>query len=359
MLRNDGMNRLRKTASAAALALVMLLVSACGGKGGGAEAETVAKYEGGTVTAAEFNGFLGAHKFFNYSELYAFYESLPDFKRVMLDQYIAIKILTADLDEKQREESAKKAKEEMKGIDLSLRSDKSMKENLDAFLKEHNMKKDDLEKYITDQFNLQAVFENKFSDADIRAKYDEEIARDKHAFVTTATVRHILVSLTDEEGKEIRTEEEALARAKEAQAKLKNGGDWTALAKQYSDDPGSRDNGGRYAGYPVDAWVPEFRQAALEQPIGEVGDPFKTDYGYHVMLVEERSSNAYEDVKGLVKNQLVNEFFTDFIENEVPKRITEVTLPEPEESEAEDDGSPEGAENDGGESGGAEGGQGN
>lgn len=337
MLPNDANRRIRKLTAVLAAVLALLLLSACGGKGGGENAAPVAEYEGGTVTESEFNGFLGAHKFFNYSEMYMFYEALPDFKRTMLDQYIAIKLLTADLDKEKKDESAKRAKEEMKGIETSLKLNRDMRDNFDAFMEEHNMVKGDLEQYIADQFNLQAVMDVKFTDADIRAKYDEEIARDKNAYVTTATVRHILVSTTDLEGNEVRTMEEAHERAKEVQAKLKNGGDWVALAKEYSDDPGSKDNGGQYVDQAIDMWVPEFRQAALEQPIGEIGEPFQTDYGYHVMVVEDRSSNAFDDVKGLVKNQLVSEFFSDFIENEVPKRITAVHLPEPEETDGEDE----------------------
>lgn len=349
MLPSNTRSRARSTATVLAAVLLLLLLAACGGKDGN-EDKAVAEYEGGTVTEAEFNGFLGAHKFFNYNEMYLFFESMPDFKRSMLNQYIAIELLTADLDEQTKEASAKRAREEMKGLDESLKEDKTLRENLDAFLKEHNMKKDDLEKYIFDQFNLQAVFESKFTEEDLRSKYEEEIALDKHAYITTATVRHILVSTTDEEGKEIRTMDEALARAKEVQVKLKNGGDWTTLAKEYSDDPGSKDNGGQYVNAEIDRWVPEFRQAALDQPIGEIGEPFETAYGYHVMVVEERASNAYDDVKGLVKNQLVNEFFVDYIENEVPKLTTRVNLPEAEqpaegeEAEAPDDNG-DGAEN--------------
>jgi foldase protein PrsA len=314
-----------------AMLLAVLALSSCGGKDNKADKEVVAEYTGGTVTQNEFDGFLGAHKFFNYSEMYMFYESMPDFKNSMLNQYIATEVLTNDVSKKTQEESDERAEKDMKALKDSLKDDESYKTQFETFLKENNIEEADLEDYITKRYNLDSVFSEKFTDEQIKKKYDEEIAKDKNAYVTTATVRHILIKTVDEEGKEVRKKEDALKIAQEVQQKLENGGDWTALAKEYSEDPGSKDKGGLYADAQIAQWDPAFAQAALTQELNVIGAPFESSFGYHVMVVEARNSNAYEDVKGAAKSQLISEFFGNYIDTEIPKLITKNNLPEPEE----------------------------
>jgi len=100
---------------------------------------------------------------------------------------------------------------------------------------------------------------------------------------TTASVRHILVN----------TE----AEAKKIIERLNRGESFASLAKELSLDPGSKDNGGLYANLPVTQWIEEFKQATLTQEIGKVGKPVKTNYGYHVILVEKREVASFAEVK--------------------------------------------------------------
>lgn len=327
--------RFRLVAIGLALLLAVISFAACGNDNAGGEpvgdinpSDIVAKYEGGQVTGKELIGFLGAHKFFNLDEMYSFYEMLPSFKQDMLYQLIGIRHITAGISDELRKESEQSADETMGALEESLASDAEFKASFEEFMKQEGITKDDLRDYVMLTYNLQSALWNKFSDEEIRAKFDQLVAENGDAF-TRATVRHILVNLTDDEGNE-RTEEDALKRAKEAQAKLKNGGDWTAIAKEYSDDPGSKNNGGKYEDQLVSQWVQEFKQHAIEQPIGEIGEPFLTSYGYHVMLVEARRQSEFDEVKGQVESQLVSEYFSNVIEVEVPAMVTEVNLPESE-----------------------------
>lgn len=111
-------------------------------------------------------------------------------------------------------------------------------------------------------------------------------------------LRHVLVSFTPtgtgQEGQTNRTEEEAKKRALEVKKKLEAGGDFVKLAKEYSDDPGSKDKGGLYDS-DVSGFVPEFANAAKSLPIGKIGDPIKTEYGFHVMKVEARTQEKIKD----------------------------------------------------------------
>jgi foldase protein PrsA len=110
--------------------------------------------------------------------------------------------------------------------------------------------------------------------------------------------------------------------------KLVKGGDWTKLAKEYSDDPGSKDNGGLYENQEARNWVAEFKAASLKQPINQVGDPVKTEYGYHVMKVEKREPQALDKVKDELKQEAAQNKLNDFMANELPKLITKIDLPQ-------------------------------
>jgi peptidyl-prolyl cis-trans isomerase SurA len=84
-----------------------------------------------------------------------------------------------------------------------------------------------------------------------------------------------------------RSKEEALALIKEIAAKAKaEGGDFAALAKEYSDCPSGAE-GGNLGNFPPDAMVPAFSQAALKLAVGEMSDPVETPFGYHIILRQE------------------------------------------------------------------------
>jgi parvulin-like peptidyl-prolyl isomerase len=107
------------------------------------------------------------------------------------------------------------------------------------------------------------------------------------------------------------TEEQVLARhilIKDAQLatavyeKLKSGENFAEAAKQYSEDTGSAVNGGDLGWFGKGQMVSEFEQAAFSQPIGEIGKPVQSQFGYHIIQVIAReqlpvSSSRYEQLK--------------------------------------------------------------
>lgn len=96
-------------------------------------------------------------------------------------------------------------------------------------------------------------------------------------------VRHILVQPS-----QIRTEEETRELIEDIHRRLQAGEDFAALARQYSEDPGSALNGGDLGWTSGDEFVPEFRQALAATPTGELSAPFRSQYGWHVLEVLER-----------------------------------------------------------------------
>ena len=79
-----------------------------------------------------------------------------------------------------------------------------------------------------------------------------------------------------------------LKTAQTVEGKLKSGGDFTALAKQYSTDPASKDKGGELGWFGHGQMVAPFDQAAFSLPIGKVSQPVKSPFGYHIIQVEEK-----------------------------------------------------------------------
>jgi peptidyl-prolyl cis-trans isomerase D len=86
-----------------------------------------------------------------------------------------------------------------------------------------------------------------------------------------------------------KTDAAAKAKAESVLKQLQAGGSWTELAKKYSDDPGSKDQGGELGFAQRGKMVPEFDKAIFTQKIGEI-DIVKSSFGYHIIQVEERQS---------------------------------------------------------------------
>lgn len=77
------------------------------------------------------------------------------------------------------------------------------------------------------------------------------------------------------------------SRANEALAKAKDGSDFAALAQEYSDDTGSGSQGGELGWFGKGVMVKEFEDAAFSMEAGQVSDLVKTQFGYHIIKVEE------------------------------------------------------------------------
>lgn len=81
-----------------------------------------------------------------------------------------------------------------------------------------------------------------------------------------------------------------LALANELRQRLLDGEDFAALAAEYSDDPGSAANGGDLGWFGKGQMVAPFEEAAFSLPIGEISEPVKSDFGYHLIEVLERDA---------------------------------------------------------------------
>jgi peptidyl-prolyl cis-trans isomerase C len=121
--------------------------------------------------------------------------------------------------------------------------------------------------------------------------------------------RHILIRMQGSRapvrpgGKDL-TDEEAQAKIKDLHAKLVAGADFAELAKAESDDVGSGEQGGDLGEFGHGAMVKEFEEAAFSQPVGKVGDPVKSAFGYHLILVDARTTKSFDEVKAQLASKV-------------------------------------------------------
>lgn len=147
------------------------------------------------------------------------------------------------------------------------------------------------------------------TDAQIQAYYTAHASE----FQQTK-LRHILVGDNETpNGPNPRTKEAALAKANDVEARLKKGDTFAAVAKEVSDDPGSKDKGGELGQISPGQTVPEFESAVAKLPVGQVSEPIHTRFGYHIVEVESRTTVPLTEAKSNIEQQLATQSVTDAI----------------------------------------------
>src|SRR3954464_1215319 len=148
--------------------------------------------------------------------------------------------------------------------------------------------------------NLLAV-EGKAATTDENMKKVYEEAAKQISGEQEVHARHILVETEDQ--------------AKKVAEDLKKGADFAELAKKESKDPGASD-GGDLGFFTKDQMVPEFSTAAFALEPGKISDPVKTQFGWHVIKVEEkrpRQAPAFEQVKPQIETYVVRKAQADYV----------------------------------------------
>ncbi|MGK5511126.1 peptidylprolyl isomerase [Brevibacillus formosus] len=279
----------------------------------------IVEYQGGTVTGKEFEEFLRVINFMNPQQgtmiEMADSKSLKAFAR----EYTATKVLAGRSDDAMKKESkelAEKTFEKIKTQYMGFLGKDEAKFN--KLLEGQGVTKD----MVVNQMDLinQSinVMKKNIDDATLKQTYDQ---MDK-ASRTVASVRHILIST------EKRKPEEALKIANDLEARLKKGEDFAKLATEFTDDPGSKQSGGLYENADVTQWVQEFKEASLTQKVGEVGPPVKTNFGYHIIKVENRKEKTFDEMKEQLRASSLEKAYDTFAKSELDKLITKFNIPQ-------------------------------
>jgi peptidyl-prolyl cis-trans isomerase C len=147
---------------------------------------------------------------------------------------------------------------------------------------------------------LQDVGRAALSDEAEHKVYDEAVNQVTNEEEVHA--RHILVATEDE--------------AKAVLAQLKTGADFATLAKEKSKDPGAAE-GGDLGYFTKDQMVPEFANVAFKLDKGQISDPVKTQFGWHIIKVEDKRikpTPTFDQVKSQIENYVAHRAQAQFVE---------------------------------------------
>jgi len=144
--------------------------------------------------------------------------------------------------------------------------------------------------------DIQDYYETKVADFRVKKKY---------------TASHILFQLepskidekASDEEKQKAAEEAAKKEAEAALKKIKDGGDFAKIAEQLSDDPSSASKGGSLGDFVRGTMVPEFEEALDKLKVGEISEPVKSPFGYHIIRldgIQEARVKPLSEVKDIV-----------------------------------------------------------
>ena len=148
-------------------------------------------------------------------------------------------------------------------------------------------------------YELQQEAKTAVTDEALHQTYEEAVK--SMAGQEEVRARHILVESEDE--------------AKALLEQLKNGADFATLAKEKSKDPGAAE-GGDLGYFTKDQMVPEFADVAFKMYPGQLSNPVKTQFGWHVIKVEDRRTKQppeFDKVKDQIEAFLARKAQTDFI----------------------------------------------
>jgi foldase protein PrsA len=272
----------KKTAIAFALIIVLSVASFAGCQKQETDTssqELIAEVNGEEISFDEFNkNFVVFEK--NYTQLYGeqIWSQEIQGKTIMqiVKEQIMEKMITEELIRQYMVEQDTEL--DTAGIDETYKAfeeDIKGSEEMKAFYDENEIgeafirKQLEVEEYLS-IFKEKTLEELGFDEMRLEEIYDE--------YVVNVRARHILVET-----------EEALA---EVQGKLDEGADFEEIAKEYSIDTNSAINGGDLGYFARGTMVPEFEEASFSQAIGAIGEPVKSDYGYHIIKVEDRKTLA-------------------------------------------------------------------
>ncbi|WP_242221110.1 peptidylprolyl isomerase PrsA [Bacillus cereus group sp. BfR-BA-01380] len=247
----------RKQLFIAAATLGTLMLAACDPKG---SSDPIATSTTSTITKGEFDKALKER--FGKDMLYE-----------MMAQDIMIKKFKVSDDEVDKEFNKTK---EQAG------------DNFKMFLESNRMKnEDDLKKQIRSSLAIDKAIKQTITEKDVKARYKPEIKASQ-----------ILVN--DEQ------------TANDIKRQLNSGVSFEDLAKKYSEDTISKENGGDLGYFGPGKMVPEFEDAAYKLHVGEISEPVKSTKGYHIIkLTDKKDLKPYDKVKDSIRKTLETERIQD------------------------------------------------
>jgi peptidyl-prolyl cis-trans isomerase C len=266
----------------------------------------VAVFEGGEVTLGEVQQFAQQSGLGELSPESPQYEALI---AQIMPQLVEIEIAKAYAEEQGITVSEDEVNKEIETLkDQIAQQAQAQGQNVereeafDQALQQAGLTEEELRQQIREQLPIQEVQERVAGDVgpsqeEVKKFYEQnKVAQ----FTTPETrcTRHILFNKDQKE------------KAEEVKKQLQNGGDFAALAKEYSQDPGSAEQGGDLGCISKGETVPSFEEAVFGAEQGEIVGPVETEFGYHVIEVtdiQEEATQPLSEVEAQIREQLTTE----------------------------------------------------
>ncbi len=248
-------------------------------------------------------------------------EQLAVMERQILEQLIQVQLLKAQATD--ADKAAGKALAEKRFEEAKTRL--GSEEQLNRQLKLMGATREEVLAKWTDSAIAETVLKRELkvnvTDADAKKYYAENPARFEEPEMVRAS--HILLLTTDPKTNTQLTDEQKAAKRKQMEGLLKRaraGEDFAALAKEYSEDPGSKDKGGELIKFARGRMVPEFEAAAFSLGTNQVSDIVTTQFGYHIIKLHEKIparkveyDKAANDLKEGLTQQELQKQLPDFV----------------------------------------------
>ncbi len=180
--------------------------------------------------------------------------------------------------------------------------------NSSALTKYIQVKQSEVDSFINDSANKTKLEE----------LYNRNISEYKKSEERKA--RHILISINKD-----MKEADALAKINEIKAKV-NTGNFSELAKQYTNDPSGKTNGGDLGWFGKGRMVPQFESQVFSMQPGDISNPVKTNFGYHIILLDDIKAAKTTPLEE-VKDKLAK----DYLQNNMPQKLDAVVIKAQEE----------------------------
>ena len=193
---------------------------------------------------------------------------------------------------------------------------------------------DTIKKMLQQQRWLEGQLTGKTEVTDEEAKKFYEENKTEFQQPETVKASHILFRVNKEDSEDVVNQK--LKAAQGAETRAKKGEDFTALAKELSEEPGAKESGGDLGFFPKDRMVPEFAEVAFTEKVGDISDPVRTQFGWHVIKVTDKKAAGtlpYDEVKeqliGYLKNKKQEEAAQELLKSLRDSAKIENTLPPP------------------------------
>jgi parvulin-like peptidyl-prolyl isomerase len=296
------------------LLAAVLAVGAAGCGGGGAvPKDAVAVADGEAVPTADFDTLLAQAKKSYQSQKRAFPKAGTEEYQTLKNQAVAFLVQRVEFDQKAKdlglEVTDKQVDERLAQIKKQYFAGdekKYAKQLADQGLTDKQVTADLRAQLVSEGLFKEVTKDVKVTDKDVSGYYDEN--KETYSQPESRDVRHILVKTK--------------ALADDIYGQLDAGGDFAALAKKYSEDPGSKDQGGKLT-IARGQTVAPFDQTAFLLKVGTISRPVKTEYGYHIIEplseIKLAKQTPLKDVRESIKQQLLqtkrNEAMTAWVDD--------------------------------------------